>query len=101
MFSGLVDRKLVEVLPEIIDSPHIHIDAAILVIYWGVLFYGCSFSGQLQMLQEETMKWTNITYMACLRSIPGWQREATGTIMDLVAAMTTVSSLRGAVNTHR
>ncbi|KAF9760622.1 hypothetical protein IL306_004242 [Fusarium sp. DS 682] len=60
MFLSFVDRRIIELIPDIINLPHIHVDPVIMVIYF-----------------------------RCLRAIPSWEREASGTMTDLIAALFT------------
>lgn len=89
MFLSLLDKKFVEMIPDMLEFPHIHIDSCVLVIYYGVLWYGCTKSMEYEP-SERARKWSKLTYLACLRALPGWQREATGTVTDILAATTMV-----------
>ncbi|KAM5376810.1 hypothetical protein ACJZ2D_005297 [Fusarium nematophilum] len=89
-FIDLVDSKLIHVIPDIIDMPHVHIDAAILVIYYSILFRGCSLPTNL--VDASDAKFARQAYLCCLRTLPNWQREATGTLTDFVAAIFTSRS---------
>lgn len=90
MFLSLVNRKLIELIPDIIGLPHVHLDPAILVVYYGILYHGCGLpvSGTDPRNSQEYMR---KLYLGCLRSLPAWQREATGSTTDLMAAIFMVS----------
>lgn len=92
MFLSLIDKKFVEMIPDMMSFPHVHLDSCVLIIYYGVLWRGCSVNVRKDEL-DNIRKWTKLTYLGCLRALPGWQREATGTITDLIAAITMVMRL--------
>ncbi|KAF7553332.1 hypothetical protein G7Z17_g3685 [Cylindrodendrum hubeiense] len=87
-FLSLIDAKLIRQIPDIIDSPFIHLDAAILVVYYGVLYHGCSLPTSLTN-NPHHIQYARQVYLCCLRSLPNWQREASGTTTDFIAAMLT------------
>ncbi|KZL67501.1 fungal specific transcription factor [Colletotrichum incanum] len=86
MFLSLVNLKLIEMIPDLLEMPHVHLDPAILVVYYGVLYHG-SVLGSTSMETDEGLKYIQMLYVCCLRSLPLWQREATGTTTDLIAAL--------------
>ncbi|KLO97453.1 Uncharacterized protein LW93_3431 [Fusarium fujikuroi] len=88
IFLSLVDRRVIELLPDMIGLPHIRLDPAILVVYYYILRMGCTIP---VIDQEQNVHFTGIhyarsMYICCLRAIPNWQREAVGSTTDLVAA---------------
>lgn len=88
IFLSLVDRRVIELLPDMIGLPHIRLDPAILVVYYYILRMGCTIP---VIDQEQNVHFTGIhyarsMYICCLRAIPDWQREAVGSTTDLVAA---------------
>ncbi|KAK7425747.1 hypothetical protein QQZ08_007722 [Neonectria magnoliae] len=85
-FLSLVDSKLIMLIPDIIDFPQVHLDAALLIVYYGVLYHGCSLPTTLTNSVDHT-NYARQIYICCLRSLPSWQREATGTTTDFIAAM--------------
>ncbi|KPM44456.1 hypothetical protein AK830_g2139 [Neonectria ditissima] len=85
-FLSLIDAKLIMLIPDIIDFPQVHLDAALLVVYYGVLYHGCSLPASLTNNVDHT-NYARQIYLCCLRSLPSWQREATGTTTDFIAAM--------------
>ncbi|KAJ3534317.1 hypothetical protein NM208_g7586 [Fusarium decemcellulare] len=85
-FIDLVDRRTFNLLPDIIDLPHIHIDPVILVIYYTMLYHGCSLKAS-NISSAVSIGYMNASYLGCLRAIPSWEREASGTITDLIAAL--------------
>lgn len=91
MFLSLVNPRLIEMIPDLLGLPHVHLDPAILVVYYGVLYHGCALGSTVQA-NEEGQKYIRMLYVCCLRTLPLWQREATGSTTDLIAALTMVSS---------
>ncbi|KAG9252157.1 uncharacterized protein F5Z01DRAFT_660982 [Emericellopsis atlantica] len=87
MFLSLIDRKLVEMIPEMLNFPHVHIDSCVLVIYYSVLFHGCSIFAGTETAHANK-HWAKLTYVACLRAMPIWQRESTGSMTDMIASIT-------------
>ncbi|TKW49366.1 hypothetical protein CTA1_12961 [Colletotrichum tanaceti] len=91
MFLSLVNPKLIEMIPDLLEMPQVHLEPAILVVYYGILYHGCA----LRLTSEEAadeagdegQKYCQMLYVCCLRSLPLWQREATGTTTDLIAAL--------------
>lgn len=68
--------------------PHVHLDSCIIVIYYSVLWHGCAIASTGRgSTQSDLWRYTKSAYLGCLRALPGWQREATGTITDLIAAI--------------
>ncbi|KPM45837.1 hypothetical protein AK830_g681 [Neonectria ditissima] len=86
MFLSFVDKRTIQLIPDIIGLPHIHIDPGILVIYYCILYHGCTLRASNES-SNASMSYARLSYLACLRAIPGWQREATGTMTDLIAAL--------------
>ncbi|KAF7548553.1 hypothetical protein G7Z17_g6983 [Cylindrodendrum hubeiense] len=86
MFLSFVDKRTIQLIPDIVGLPHIHIDPGILVIYYCILYHGCTLRASNES-SNASMSYARLTYLACMRAIPGWQREATGTMTDLIAAL--------------
>jgi hypothetical protein len=92
-FLSLADSKLIKIIPDIIDMPHVHLDAAILVVYYGILYHGCSLPTDMSIANVIPLsKHARKIYLCCLRALPNWQREATGTTTDFMAAIFMVCS---------
>ncbi|KAK1701652.1 hypothetical protein BDP67DRAFT_22684 [Colletotrichum lupini] len=87
MFLSLVNPRLIEMIPDLLGLPHVHLDPAILVVYYGVLYHGCALGSTVQA-NEEGQTYIRMLYVCCLRTLPLWQREATGSTTDLIAALT-------------
>lgn len=92
MFLGLFERRVIQMIPDIIDLPHIHVDPVILVIYYTVMYHGCSLKAS-NISSVVGIDYMNASYLGCLRAIPLWEREASGSITDLLAALCVVSYL--------
>lgn len=86
MFLGLFERRVIQMIPDIIDLPHIHVDPVILVIYYTVMYHGCSLKAS-NISSVVGIDYMNASYLGCLRAIPLWEREASGSITDLLAAL--------------
>jgi hypothetical protein len=84
----LIDEKLIYLMPDVINMDHVQVDACILVIYYCILRQGCfqldegsnSFTGPDPHITRQIL-------ICCLRAVSVWQREATGSITDFIAAM--------------
>jgi hypothetical protein len=84
----LIDEKLIYLMPDLITMDHVQVDACILVIYYCILWQGCfrlddnsnSFSSPDPRIIRQIL-------ICCLRAVSVWQREATGSITDFIAAM--------------
>ncbi|KAF4454965.1 transcription factor [Fusarium austroafricanum] len=88
MFLSFVDRRIIELIPEVINLPHIHIDPVILLIYYSMMYHGCSLKAS-NITSTASLGYMNASYLGCLRAIPSWEREASGTMPDLIAALFT------------
>lgn len=89
MFISLVDKRIIEMLPDIINLPHIHVDPVILVIYYSVIYHGCCLKAS-NITSTDGLAYMNSSFLGCLRALPSWEREASGTMTDLIAALFTV-----------
>ncbi|WKT52785.1 hypothetical protein QSH57_003347 [Fusarium oxysporum f. sp. vasinfectum] len=89
IFLSLVDRRVIELMPDMIGLPHIRLDPAILVVYYYILRIGCAMPviDQDQNVHFPGIHYTRSMYICCLRAIPNWQREAAGSTTDLIAAI--------------
>ncbi|KAM0241728.1 hypothetical protein ACHAPO_001419 [Fusarium lateritium] len=86
MFVSFVDRRVLELLPDIIKLPHIHVDPVMLVIYYSIMYHGCSLKAS-NTTSHESLTYMNSSYLGCLRAVPSWELEASGTMTDLIAAL--------------
>lgn len=92
IFLEFIDPKMFRSIPDILDYPQIHIEAATLVVYYCILYFGLYMSKTTRR-PGTGLSYTQQLYVCCLRSLPGWQREATGTRMDFLAGLFMVSCL--------
>nr|XP_036577229.1 fungal specific transcription factor [Colletotrichum truncatum]KAF6784141.1 fungal specific transcription factor [Colletotrichum truncatum] len=86
MFVSLINLKLIKLIPDLLELPHVHLDPAILVVYFGVLYHGCALGATFEG-SADGIQYVRMLYLCCLRSLPLWQREATGTTTDFIAAV--------------
>lgn len=91
MFVSLINLKLIKLIPDLLDLPHVHLDPAILVVYYGILYHGCALGATFEGNAGSGLQYVRMLYLCCLRSLPLWQREATGTTTDFIAAIFMVS----------
>ncbi|GKT46796.1 uncharacterized protein ColSpa_06977 [Colletotrichum spaethianum] len=61
MFLSLVNLKLIEMIPDLLELPHIHLDPAILVVYYGILHHG-SVLGSTSKETDEGSKYIPMLY---------------------------------------
>lgn len=90
IFLEFIDPNLFRSIPDVIDYPQIHIEAATLVVYYCILYFGL-YMADTPRPPVTGLSYTQQLYVCCLRSLPGWQREATGTRMDFLAGLFMVS----------
>ncbi|KAJ4215872.1 hypothetical protein NW759_009731 [Fusarium solani] len=86
LFLTLVDRRLLEMMPDLVTMRHVHLDACMLLIYYAILWQGCFLPGKRSFVGPDR-KYARQLYLCCLRIIPSWQRESGGSVTDLVAAL--------------
>lgn len=86
LLPALVDRKLIDVMPDLIDMNHVHFDACMLMIYYCILWQGLFFH-KTNTSKGIDNHYARQVFICCKRTIPIWQREATGTVTDFIAAM--------------
>lgn len=89
MFVNLIDRKLIELIPELVEMNHVHLDGSITFVYYTVLYFGCSITASTP--NSADIQYCKAAYICCLRALPEWQREATGSTTDLIAALSMVN----------
>jgi hypothetical protein len=88
MFLSFVDRRLIDFMPDLVEMDHVHVDPAIMVVYYTILVQGCALVAATT--SPSDMQYYNAAYISCIRAIPSWQQEASGTMIDLVAATSMV-----------
>ena len=90
MFVDVLPRELIEAMPDIIGLPYVHLDAAVHVIYYCILYQGVWLPAS-NLPHRDAHRYMRKLYICCLRSLPAWQREATGSLPDFMAAIFMVS----------
>ncbi|PYH81053.1 hypothetical protein BO82DRAFT_355028 [Aspergillus uvarum CBS 121591] len=73
-------------MPNIIDSPRIRLEPVLYVLYYAILYIGCTFSAN-NGTAEPNFELAGSCYLACLRVLPVWQPQADGSALDFVAAL--------------
>lgn len=91
MFVDVLPRGLIEVMPDIVGMPYVHIDAVVRVIYYCILYQGAWLPAS-DLPHREAYRYMRKLYICCLRSLPAWRREATGSLPDFMAAIFMVST---------
>lgn len=87
LLPAMVDRKLVDMMSEMMDMRHVHFDACMLVIYYCILWQGLFFHKEGSDDDHPDEHYASQVFLCCQRAVPLWQHEATGTVTDFVAAM--------------
>jgi hypothetical protein len=89
---NLTNTKLIGLIPELLDLPHVHIDAVALVLYYGIMYCGCTMD--ITASSEQGMEnYARSAYIGCLRALPHWQRESSGSEDDFIASLLMVKPL--------
>jgi len=60
------------------------------LIYYCALYHGASLT---RVDSHPGVDWAKKLYICCIRALPGWQREAVGSLTDFYAATLLVSQL--------
>lgn len=79
-----IDLNMLRAMPDIVNSPHVHVDPAATLMYYAFIFEGRS-SGP-----KRSAAAAKHDYIKCLQAVPAWHESATGTVMDMMVALTTV-----------
>ncbi|PGH14915.1 hypothetical protein AJ79_02778 [Helicocarpus griseus UAMH5409] len=82
-FEPLLDAHILKALPRLLASPYVQVDPAVKVVYYCAIFFGQSCGTPVE--QSTTPQ----TYYKCIVMARDWLRSATGTEMDVLAAMMT------------
>jgi hypothetical protein len=86
LLPALVDRKLIDMMPDLITMEHVHLDACILLIYYCILWQGCFFLNT-SSCKSPDRRYARQIFICCLRTIPIWKQESSGSVTDFIAAM--------------
>ncbi|KAH7159481.1 hypothetical protein B0J13DRAFT_642820 [Dactylonectria estremocensis] len=85
IFPDFINTKLMYLIPDIIDLQEISVDPTALILYYSILYHGSLFISPEMTPQGENLIQT--MYVQCLRAIPPWQKQASGTKTDLVTSI--------------
>ncbi|KAM6511119.1 hypothetical protein FALCPG4_016121 [Fusarium falciforme] len=85
LFPALLNVQLIQLMPDIIGLPNVHLDAAIIVVYYCILYHGC-FLRRQSTSASDNAKTTSKLYHRCLDAASAWEPQATGTTTDFIAA---------------
>ena len=86
LLPAMVDRKLIEMIPYLLGTDHVHLDASMLLIYYCILWQGLFFK-KAESPENLNKHYARQIFICCRRTIPVWQEEAVGTVTDFIAAM--------------
>lgn len=93
-FEPLLDAQVLKALPRLLASPYVQVDPAMKVVYYCAIFFGQSCGSPIE--QRTTPQ----TYYNCVVIARDWLKSASGTEMDLLAAMMTVRVLFALLYQH-
>lgn len=92
LFPTLLNRKLIYMMPDLVDMPSVQVDASMTLIYYCILWHGTFIpTANHRELDSLDAHYARVVFLCCLRTIPHWLSEVTGTVLDFVAAMCIVS----------
>lgn len=86
MLISSLDLELIEVLPDLLNSPYVEVDPAMRVVYYNALFFG------FHRLRGPGNEFSKLAYFKVLEAVPEWLTKATGTELDALCAAVTVRS---------
>lgn len=86
-FEHLLDAHILKSLPRLFASPYVQIDPAMKVVYYCAILFGKSCGTPIEQITIPK------TYYKCIVMARDWLKSATGTEMDLLAAMMIVGFL--------
>lgn len=67
-------------LSDVINSPHVQIDAAARLVYYNLVYHGLVVQGRNAPTSARAL------HLRCLQAVPAWQKSQQGAVMDLIAA---------------
>ncbi|KAI8651897.1 hypothetical protein NCS56_01405900 [Fusarium sp. Ph1] len=85
LFPALLNVQLIQLMPDIIGLPNVHLDAAIIVVYCCILYHGCFLRRQFTSVSDNAKTMSKL-YHRCLDAASAWEPQATGTTTDFIAA---------------
>ena len=96
VFPNLMDRKLINMVPDLLSMDHVQVDACILLIYYCILWQGCFTHSNTPGGPDG--QYIKQIYICCLRTVPIWRREDTGSVTDFIAAIFMVCTVLEAIH---
>ncbi|RMI99732.1 hypothetical protein CDV36_016004, partial [Fusarium kuroshium] len=85
LFPAFLNIQLIQLIPDIIRLPNVHLDAAIIVVYYCILYHGCFLRRQFTSVSDNAKTMSKL-YHQCLDAASAWESQATGTTTDFIAA---------------
>lgn len=85
LFPALLNIQLIQLMPDIFGLPNVHRDAAIIVVYYCILYHDCFLSRQFTSASDNAKTMSEL-YHRCLDAASAWEPQATGTTTDFIAA---------------
>jgi hypothetical protein len=84
LFVSLVDSELIMKLPDVINMPHVQLDVSILLVYYLLLYHGCSLEDDKSSASSDL---ASRLYLQCISILPQWREKAAETTMYFVGAL--------------
>jgi hypothetical protein len=84
LFVSLVDSELIMKLPDVINMPHVQLDVSILLVYYLLLYHGCSLEDDKSSVSSDL---ASRLYLQCISILPQWREKAAETTMYFVGAL--------------
>jgi hypothetical protein len=84
LFVSLVDSELIMKLPDVINMPHVQLDVSILLVYYLLLYHGCSLEDDKSSASSDL---ASRLYLQCISILPQWLEKAADTTMYFVGAL--------------
>ncbi|KAF7165704.1 hypothetical protein CNMCM5623_009804 [Aspergillus felis] len=84
LFVSLVDSELIMKLPDVMNMPHVQLDVSILLVYYLLLYQGCSIEDDKSSASSDL---ASRLYLKCISILPQWRDKAAATTMYFVGAL--------------
>lgn len=84
LFVSLVDSELIMKLPDVINMPHVQLDVSILLVYYLLLYHGCSLEDDKSSASSDL---ASHLYLKCISILPQWREKISATTMYFVGAL--------------
>ncbi|KAJ3549223.1 hypothetical protein NM208_g621 [Fusarium decemcellulare] len=85
LFPEFLNVQLIQLMPDIVGLPNVHIDASIFVVYYCILYHGYFLHARSTPATDCATIMSKL-YHRCLRALSAWELHATGTAPDFIAA---------------